>query len=135
MFTKWIFLVVQEVYSSWSLIRLEKAQASEKLNWKLRYINLGHLFLQKYNPFRYFKLTEPIESRWFSRLVISSYIPVGIYLLEVNTRNTRTRLEICSKLTIRIPERRHWRRSSVFIVNFEHILHLFLVFLWLTFNM
>ena len=28
--------------------------------------------------------------------------------------------EICSKVTT-IPERRHWRRSSVFIVNFEQI--------------
>ena len=27
-----------------------------------------------------------------------------------------------------------WRRSGVFIVNFEHILHLFLVFLFLTLN-
>ena len=27
------------------------------------------------------------------------------------------------------PERRYWRRSGVFIVNFEHISHLFLVFL------
>ena len=26
-----------------------------------------------------------------------------------------------SKLTIKTPERRHWRRSNVFIVNFEHI--------------
>ena len=30
---------------------------------------------------------------------------------------------------------RHWRRSGVFIVNFEHISHLFLVFLLLTLNM
>ena len=29
-------------------------------------------------------------------------------------------------------ERRHWRRSDVFIVNFEHILHLVLAFLLLT---
>ena len=29
------------------------------------------------------------------------------------------------------PERRYWRRSGIFIVNFEHILHLFLVFLLL----
>ena len=43
-----------------------------------------------------------------------------IYLLKANNRNTRTRCEICSKLTIKIPERRHWRRSSIFIVNFEH---------------
>ena len=29
--------------------------------------------------------------------------PAGIYLLKVNNRNTRTRCEICSKLTIKIP--------------------------------
>ena len=27
--------------------------------------------------------------------------------------------EICSKLTKKTPEGRHWHRSSVFIVNFE----------------
>ena len=31
------------------------------------------------------------------------------------------RWEICSKLTITIPERGHWRRSGVFIVTFPHI--------------
>ena len=35
--------------------------------------------------------------------------PVGIYLLKVNNRNSRKRCEICSKLTIKTPERRHWR--------------------------
>ena len=58
--------------------------------------------------------------------------PVGIYLFKVNNRNTRTRCEICSKLTINTPERRQWRRSGVFIVNFEHISHLVLVLLLLT---
>ena len=53
----------------------------------------------------------------------------------VNNRNTTTRCEICSKLTIKTPERRHWHHSGVFIVNFEHISHLVLVFLLLTFNM
>ena len=38
--------------------------------------------------------------------------PVGIYLLKVYNEDTRTR-----------------RRSDVFIVNFEHILRLFLVFI------
>ena len=38
-------------------------------------------------------------------------------------------------LTIKTPERRQWRRSSVFIVNFELISHLDLVFLLLTLNM
>ena len=39
-----------------------------------------------------------------------------------------TLLEICSKLKIKIPERRQ-RRSRIFIVNFEDISLLFLVFL------
>ena len=32
--------------------------------------------------------------------------PAGNYMFKVNNRNTRTRCEICSKLTIKIPERR-----------------------------
>ena len=48
-------------------------------------------------------------------------IPAGIYVSKVNNRNTRARCEICSKLTIKIPERRQWRRSGIFVVNFEHI--------------
>ena len=59
--------------------------------------------------------------------------PAGIYLLKVNNRNTGTRCEICSKLTIKILERRQRRRPGIFIVNFEHISHLVLVFLLLTF--
>ena len=31
--------------------------------------------------------------------------------------------EICSKLTIKISEQRHWRRSGVFIDSFEQISH------------
>ena len=62
-------------------------------------------------------------------------IPTGIYLLKVNNRNTKTRCEICSKLTIKTPERRKWRRSGVFVVNLEHISHLVAVFLLLTLNM
>ena len=71
------------------------------------------------------------ETDTFTSTVTS---PAGIYLFKVNNRNTRTRCEICSKLTINTPERRHWRRSGVFIVNFEHISHLVLVFLLLTLN-
>ena len=54
-------------------------------------------------------------------------------MFKVNVR--RARREICSKLTIKTPERRQWRRSGVFIVNFEHISHLVLVFLLLILNM
>ena len=61
--------------------------------------------------------------------------PVGIWLLKINNSNTRTRCEICSKLTTKASERRQWHRSVVFMVNFEHISHLVLVFLLLTLNM
>ena len=88
---------------------------------------------------------------WFHKLnFISSYLldlkfsnfqfslihitPTGIFLLNVNNRNTSTRCEICSKLTIKTPERCQWRRSGVFIVNFGHISHLVIVFLLLTLN-
>ena len=64
-----------------------------------------------------------------------NHYPVGIYLLKVNNGNTRKRCEICSKLTTTTPEQRHCRRSGVFIVNFEHSLHLALVFLLLILNM
>ena len=47
--------------------------------------------------------------------------PADIYIFKVNNRNTRTRYERCSKLTIKTPERRHWRSSSVFVVNFEQV--------------
>ena len=58
------------------------------------------------------------------------YYPDGNYMFKVNNRNTRTRCDICSKLTIKTPE---WRQN-VFIGNFEHISHLVLVFLLLTFE-
>ena len=50
--------------------------------------------------------------------------PAGNYMFKVNNRNIRTRCEICSKLTIKIP--------GIFIVNFEHVSHLVLQFLLLT---
>ena len=40
--------------------------------------------------------------------------------------------KIRSKLTIKTPEWRQWRRSGVFIVNFEHISYIFHFFLLLT---
>ena len=49
--------------------------------------------------------------------------PAGIYLFKVNNRDTLIMCKICSKLIIKTPERCHWRRSGVFIVNFEEISH------------
>ena len=46
---------------------------------------------------------------------IPAGIPANIYLFKVTNRNTRKRCEICSKLTIKKPERR------VSIVDFEQV--------------
>ena len=55
-------------------------------------------------------------------------------MFKVNNTNTRTRCQICSKLTIKAPEQYHKVNnkdisSGVFIVNFEYISNLVLVFL------
>ena len=61
---------------------------------------------------------------WYKmRIMAEMGIPIGNYMFKVKNRNTRTGCEICLKLTIKTPERLHWRRSGVFIVNFEHISH------------
>ena len=44
-------------------------------------------------------------------IVFQNLYPVGNYMLKVSNRNTRTRCEICSKVTIKTPER----------VNFEQV--------------
>ena len=43
--------------------------------------------------------------------------PAGIYMFKVDNTNTKTKCEICSKLTIKTTERRHRRLSGVFIVS------------------
>ena len=60
--------------------------------------------------------------------------PVSIYLFRVNYWNTRTMREIGSKLTIKTPERGQWRRSGIFIANFEQFSHIVLVFSLLALN-
>ena len=59
--------------------------------------------------------------------------PAGNYKFKVNNKSTRTRCEICSKLTVKTPKQRRCR-SGVFIVNFKHISYFVLVFLLLTLN-
>ena len=97
-----------------------------KIRFCLKLINLDYLT----NTASFLLAFWHSENTWSSKLS-----PIGIHLLKINNRNTRTRCEICSKLTIKTPERRHWRRSGVFIVNFEHISDPVLVFLLLTLSM
>ena len=59
------------------------------------------------------------------------YSPASICLFKVIIRKIKTKSEICSKSTIKTPERCH---SGVFIVNLEQISHVDLVFPLLTLN-
>ena len=67
--------------------------------------------------------------------IVFNQHPAGICLIKVNNRNTRKTCEICSKLTIKTPERCQWRYFGVFIVSFEHMSHLALVSVLFTLNM
>ena len=79
------------------------------------------------NAFR--KFCVSVEHVFFfsdtcKKFVTPTVYPVGNYMFKVDKRNTRTKCEVFSKLTIETPELRqwrHWRRSVVFIVNFEYL--------------
>ena len=86
---------------------------------------------------------EPYQTSTIERLLASNLVRkitsivedchlAGNCMFKFNNRNIGTRCEICSKLTIKTPERQHWSRSGVFIVNFEYISHLVVLFLLLT---
>ena len=85
-----------------------------------------------FNSYQIFEnVTSKDEWKYMQLYQQKKHWPAGDYMFKVNNRDSRTRCEIYPKLTIKTPERRHWRRSGVFIVNFEHISHLVL-FLLLT---
>ena len=68
--------------------------------------------------------------------VMGNAVTISFLLTQLAfTCSKLTMCEICSELIIKISERHHWPLSGIFIVNFEHILHLVPVFLLLTLNM
>ena len=91
------------------------------------------MFPLKSKNFFFKMLTKSLKDTCKTYVDFVFNTPANIHVLRVNNRSTRPRYGICSKLTIKTPERRYWCRFSVFIVNYGHILHL--VFLLLTVNM
>ena len=79
------------------------------------------------------KALQKISLFVFSR-ILTATLEANLSLTYLKPNRGTTRCKICLKLTIKIPERRQWRRSSIFIVNFEHISHLVLVILLLALN-
>ena len=91
--------------------------------------NFKNLYVGEFNVFIALWEWDNLSGTVF---IGSYFIKSNIHLFKISNSNSRKRYEICSKLTRETPERRRWRRSSVFIVNFEHILHIFLGFVLLT---
>ena len=52
--------------------------------------------------------------------ILDYYSPTGNYIFKVNSRNTRTRYEVCSKLKIKTPEPLFW--SLLLTLNIFHTL-------------
>ena len=65
-------------------------------------------------------LSKTFEPKEQSKYLVTMrcHVSANIYLVKVSNRNFRKRCEICSKLI-----------KILFIVNFKHISHLFLVFI------
>ena len=76
-------------------------------------MNLESKIYKIYEPILYlFSLSIPLENMMEYRRdkcqISASFaaVPVGNYMFKVNSRNTGARCEICSKLTIKMPEGR-----------------------------
>ena len=127
---EWLFNVVQSMYrNARNRVRVNGSFSDDFL------VQVGLRRGSVLSPLLSIIMLETIsrEIRISRRTALSQ--PAFTCLKLIEARSTRTRCEICSKLTMKIPERRQWRRSGIFIVNFEHISHLVLVFLLLILNM
>ena len=99
---------------------MSKVQKRNKSNIQHLYILIKkehqHFFLRIFWDFqddvfvtslastKYFEQFNPFPKQKLFRQIAAKFPPVGIYMFKVNNRNTRTRCEICSKLTIKTPE-------------------------------
>ena len=103
-------------------------------------------YFEKYPPPPTFNVGKVVEvGTWGKNACLSQHCARGkghfwIFLnlweiLKYFFHHCKTRFERSSKLTFKTTEWCQWCRSAVFIVDFEHIAHLGLVFLLLILNM
>ena len=98
---------------------------SSQISRKVSYWENLLLFWNMYN-----KASAHLYTLRNNICTIKNNSPTNNHLMIVNNSYTRKRCEICSTLTIKTPE----CCSTIFIVNFEHISHFFLLFLLFTLN-
>ena len=68
------------------------------------------------------------------KIPIITYVKSNCKIKSFNNESIRALCKTCPKFTIKTRKQRHWRRFGVFIVNFEQILHIVLVFPLLILN-
>ena len=136
-------------YSLWYTLSRGKSAADyivvinfKNKNVNLSFFNFFHLktlfcIYKKFCVCKYFyyyvhfyTLSKLCQGEWHKETCWNFSHASGHLFLQSYNRNTRTRCEIWSKLTLKTHFQ--WRRSGVFIVIFERISHLVLVFLLLT---
>ena len=117
-FKQWI---IHEQISRWT-IPFENLVA---LAFFKRYLGSQFFFFNwNFNLPQYYQASSVPRKKasswqWFTVNQVGEFL-ANIYLFKINNRNTWKRWEMRSKLTIKTPERRRWRRSCTFTVNFEH---------------
>ena len=125
-----LWSIPRELNLSITKNRYQKYDLSRKiLEWKSRWSLKISLI------FKIASLTKELASNskayWYILIGITQ---LEFVLFKVKNRNNRTTCKICSKLITKTPEQHHWRHSGVFIVNFEQISHIILMFPLLTLN-
>ena len=89
---------------------VHKTNSTKQVSWEFSKILMSSIFRTPLDSCSCEELYKKITGRLF--LICLTTLPVGIFLLKVNNRNSRTRCEICSKLT---------PCSSVSFVNSEQV--------------
>ena len=122
---KTIQVMIMELYA-------ERSQTS-KMELFSKIVNVWKL-LTIFAKSSIFMFNWVLTCLWTPWIIFNTTYPAANYLFKFKNRNSRTRCEMCSKLTIKTLERRHCRFSGFFIVKFENISNLVIVFLLLTLN-
>ena len=121
----------------WKFEQVAEAVSCKNLLWACSVIKKR----LRRSCFQYFsgKFSEHLAHQLL-KLFHSSFFFIWIVLTQLTFTYSKSTTETLEesvkyvKVTIKTPERRHWRRSCDFNANFGHVSQQFLVFLWLNLN-
>ena len=144
-FSKTCYRSYQYTWYQMELPHADEAMVWQKLNCTSKSLTIPGLFSRRprtlcsrryqkrrLSIFLSYRFTLPTNILASSTLTFKRSLFTGLpslhFLVQSKQLNIAAMCEICSKFTIKNPEWRHWSNSGVFIVNFEQISHITLVF-------